>query len=285
VVEIGCGDGHMLDLMLLQGVASATGFDPSMAGRASPFAGRAGFEIIPEYFSSSQLDRPLDAVLCRHVLEHLDAPVDFLREVRAAIGSRRALLYMEVPNAGWILDSVSLWDLIYEHLTYWTQPSMETLLRRTGFSPLRMSPAYGDQFLQAEAAPSEPQPDFLPSRESVGLDLAFAFGASAGGEIARWNRRLEGLSGPAVLWGAGSKGVTFVNVVPRARESVAALVDLNPRKHGLRTPGVALPVVGPEALREIRPDLIIVANALYRDEIRDRTRELGLDPEIEVIAG
>ena len=33
VIEIGCGDGYMLDLMAQHGVASATGFDPSMAGK------------------------------------------------------------------------------------------------------------------------------------------------------------------------------------------------------------------------------------------------------------
>ncbi|MCP4309353.1 MAG: methyltransferase, partial [bacterium] len=30
IVEIGCGDGHMLDLMVQNGVKSAVGFDPSV---------------------------------------------------------------------------------------------------------------------------------------------------------------------------------------------------------------------------------------------------------------
>ena len=39
-------------------------------------------------------------------------------------------------------------------------------------------------------------------------------------------------AGGSSSWGAGSKGATFLNIVPAAREAVAAIVDVNPRKHG-----------------------------------------------------
>ncbi|MEM7669616.1 MAG: methyltransferase domain-containing protein, partial [Pseudomonadota bacterium] len=71
VVEIGCGDGHILDLMVKSGARSATGFDPSMEGKHSLFAETPGVEIVPEYFRAEQLDRPFDILMCRHVLEHL----------------------------------------------------------------------------------------------------------------------------------------------------------------------------------------------------------------------
>ena len=104
VVEIGCGDGHMLDMMSKCGAATATGFDPSMAGKDTPFTVRDGVEIVPEYFRSDQLDRPFDAILCRHVLEHLDTPLSLLQDIRRAIGGRDVPVYFEVPNAGWMLE-------------------------------------------------------------------------------------------------------------------------------------------------------------------------------------
>lgn len=42
VFEIGCGDGYMLDLMVKHGAATATGFDPTMAGKETPFTARDG---------------------------------------------------------------------------------------------------------------------------------------------------------------------------------------------------------------------------------------------------
>ena len=161
VFEIGCGDGHMLDLMVKHGAATATGFDPSMAGIDSPFTARDGVDIVPEYFRSDQLDRPFDAILCRHVLEHLDTPMPLLQDIRRAIGDRDVPVYFEVPNAGWMLRAVSMWDVIYEHVGYWTAPAMETAFRRAGLAPVSVREGYDGQFLMLEARPTDPDPEYV----------------------------------------------------------------------------------------------------------------------------
>ncbi|HEX9859069.1 MAG TPA: methyltransferase domain-containing protein [Paracoccaceae bacterium] len=285
VIEIGCGDGHMLDLLSRNGVATATGFDPSMAGKPSPFTARAGVTIVPEYFRPDQLGRPFDAILCRHVLEHLDAPMALLRDIRRAIGPREVPVYFEVPNAGWMLEAVSMWDVIYEHVGYWTAPAITTLFRRAGFAPISVAAGYDGQFLMVEARPSPPAPEHVAPDTGRTARAADAFAAAARAELDRWRARLSQEQGRAVIWGAGSKGITFANALGGAGAPLAALVDLNPRKHGLFAPGVALPVVAPETLAELRPGLILIANALYAAEITAQVRALGLTPEFAVIAG
>ncbi len=285
VIEIGCGDGHMLDLLSRNGVATATGFDPSMAGKSSPFSARDGVEIIPEYFRSDQLDRPPDAIICRHVLEHLDAPMALMRDIRRAIGSRDVPVYFEVPNAGWMLDAVSMWDVIYEHVGYWSAPAMTTLFRRAGFAPVSVSAGYDGQFLMIEARPSAPDPDYLAPDTDRTAQAADTFAEAANAELDKWRARLSGLSGRVVIWGAGSKGITFANALGKAGAPLAALIDLNPRKYGLFAPGVALPVVAPETLSEIRPALVLISNALYEAEISTQVRAMGLAPDFDVIAG
>lgn len=285
VFEIGCGDGHMLDLMVKHGAATATGFDPSMDGVDTPFTARDMVEIVPEYFRSDQLDRPFDAILCRHVLEHLDAPMPLLHDIRHAVGARDVPVYFEVPNAGWMLRAVSMWDVIYEHVGYWTAPAMETAFRRAGFAPVSVSEGYDGQFLMLEARPTEPAPDFIaPNVAEVAAD-ADAFATASNATLAEWRARLASLDGRAVVWGAGSKGITFANALGSAAAPLAALVDLNPRKHGLMVPGIAQPVVAPETLTDIEPDLILISNALYEAEITAQVRSLGLDPDFAVVAG
>ena len=117
------------------------------------------------------------------------------------------------------------------------------------------------------------------------LQDAAAFSAASNGLLDEWRDRLSKLDGKAVIWGAGSKGITFANALGEAAAPLAALVDLNPRKHGLYAPGVALPVVSPEDLKDLRPDLILISNALYEAEITEQVRAMGLNPEFAVVAG
>ncbi|QIE56180.1 methyltransferase domain-containing protein [Pikeienuella piscinae] len=285
VIEIGCGDGHMLDLLMQGGVATATGFDPSMEGRESPFAARPGVEIVPEYFDSRQLRRPFDMITCRHVLEHLDTPRSLLETIRDAIGDRDVPVYFEVPNAEWMLESVSIWDVIYEHVGYWSAASIASAFRRAGFKPVSVRSGYAGQFLMVEMRPDGADtPDSVAGSDRIAA-LADNFRDATIREIADWRARLAGASGKVVIWGAGSKGVTFANALGPDGGALAAMVDLNERKHGLFAPGVALEIVPPEALIELSPDLVLISNALYRAEISEQVRGMGLSPDFAVLAG
>ncbi len=290
VVEIGCGDGFFLDMMVRQGARSATGFDPSMAGRETPFAANPAVTIVPTYFSGEALASAYDALLCRHVLEHFPDPLPALQEIRSAIQNLDCRIYFEVPNAEWMFSSFSIWDVIYEHVTYWSAPALRTLFKRCGLRPEQIAPAYGDQFLGIEARIDEPDPAFLPERgeaEPV-IEAARAFGRATEVELADWEQRLTSLAqsdGRAVIWGAGSKGITFSNVVSAPKHSIAGLVDLNDRKHGRYTPVNGLPVVGPGDIGALDPSLVLIANALYADEIRAMVRSANLSPDFKVIAG
>lgn len=287
VVEIGCGDGFFLEAMVRAGAATATGFDPTMAGTRSPHVDHPGVSIVPEYFHAGQLDRPFAMLLCRHVLEHLSEPAKVLGEMRTAIGSLEAQVYFEVPNAGWMLDSLSLWDVIYEHVTYWTEASLDTLFRRAGFAPGRSAPLYGDQFLMIEAAPAAPVPDHRPDAAALAdvTERAAAFAEATTREVARWSDRLQAPGTQSVVWGAGSKGITFCNITGGPAGAIAGLVDVNPGKQGMFIPGAGLPVLSPDDLAAIAPNLVLISNELYLDEIRAMLLARNLTPEIGVIAG
>ncbi|RWO63397.1 hypothetical protein [Mesorhizobium sp.] len=66
-----------------------------------------------------------------------------------------------------------------------------------------------------------------------------------------------------LAWGAGSNGITFVNVVPEGAR-ISALVDVSPHKQERFAPGTGTAVVGPESLRGRPVRSIIVMTALSR---------------------
>jgi hypothetical protein len=87
----------------------------------------------------------------------------------------------------------------------------------------------------------------------------------------------------AVIWGSGSKGVAFLTTLG-LKEEIACAVDINPHRQGYFMPGTGHPIVGPEQLLEVRPDQVIVMNPIYRKEIGEQLRGLGLEPELLTVA-
>ncbi|MEM9013131.1 MAG: class I SAM-dependent methyltransferase [Pseudomonadota bacterium] len=290
IVEVGCGDGFMLATMVGEGVRSAIGFDPSMAGKHPSFLDVEGVEIVPELFRAGHIDRAYDFLLCRHVLEHLPDPVSVLTDIRAAIGAAGTPIYFEQPNGAWMLDSRSVWDVIYEHFTYWNPVSVATLFRRSGFAPTRITAGYGDQFLMAEGAPAEVEADWLPPTAEVEAEIARAraFADAIEAERDAWTDRLAGIAAEgrrAVIWGAGSKGIAFSSMIPSAPDTLSAMIDLNARKQGKFVPGTGIRVAAPEEIATLSPDLVLISNALYAEEIAATVRSFGISPDFATIAG
>jgi hypothetical protein len=81
------------------------------------------------------------------------------------------------------------------------------------------------------------------------------------------------------FWGAGAKGVTFLNTVPGARD-IASVVDINVRKHGSFIPGTGQPVVSPESLTAFDPEIVILSNPIYVSEISEILSGLNLHPAV-----
>jgi hypothetical protein len=81
------------------------------------------------------------------------------------------------------------------------------------------------------------------------------------------------------IWGSGSKCVAFLTTIGM-NEEIDCVVDINPFRHGKFIPGLGREIKSPEHLRETRPDVVIVMNRIYVDEIRKQLAEMGLEPEI-----
>jgi hypothetical protein len=71
-------------------------------------------------------------------------------------------------------------------------------------------------------------------------------------------------------------------MVDPTRDIISHIIDLNPRKSGCFVPGTGHEIVEPRALQELRPDEVLIMNAIYRDEINSMLLALGLDPIVLV---
>ena len=83
--------------------------------------------------------------------------------------------------------------------------------------------------------------------------------------------------GEGGVWGAGSKAVTFLNIV-EGTGAIGHVVDISPDKRGRHIPGTGHRIEAPEEMARAvrRPIEVIAMNPLYRDEIALRLAERGV---------
>jgi 2-polyprenyl-3-methyl-5-hydroxy-6-metoxy-1,4-benzoquinol methylase len=283
IIEIGCGDGYFLTRLCKLGNNWGTGFDPAHVEHQEDVASTNRVKFITDYYSEDYKAYEADLVVCRHALEHIYNPKSFLKMLRRAIGNRMSTqVFFEVPNSQKIFHELSIWDIIYEHCSYFTSLSLRHTFSYSGFQVCELSKDYNDQFLCIHATPGDVHLPDLDPKCSNELDHIASniesFAANYLNKIETWRYNLEQIEKEgqrAVVWGGGSKGVSFLNMF---KDSVIEyVVDVNPYKLGKYISGSGQRIVKPDFLIDYEPDIIIVMNPIYMREIQQLAKNLGLN--------
>lgn len=284
IVEIGSGQGDFLKMLCRMGGNRGVGFDPSFVEEAGE--GDTAVSFVQEFYSEEFADYPADFICCRHVLEHIDEPVPFLKAVRRAINGRMdTVVFFEVPNALWTVRQMGIWDIIYEHCSYYSPVSLAHLFTQAGFEVLAVNETFGGQFLTIEAklASATAIPVAPNNAELAALTADVAqFADNYRQKVAYWHNTLHELAANGrrvVVWGSGSKGVMFMNKFDQ-EGLIRYAVDINPRKQGMFVAGSGQEIVPPEFLRVYQPDVVIIMNRNYEGEIAGQLTQLGLAADI-----
>jgi SAM-dependent methyltransferase len=289
IVEIGCGQGDFLRLLVSGGRNTGIGFDPSYVRKPGDTFADTRLEFIRDYYSDRYVVTKVDFLCSRHVLEHIAEPREFLMMVRRSMGAgKRTAVFFEVPNGLFMLRDLSVWDILYEHRSYFTAPSLTRLLEETGYQVCGLTEAYAGQFLRVEACPGGAIEEIEMDLDQIRAEMQSWVNRLSDQyweRIEKWRtagRQASGRNHKMVVWGGGSKGVSFLNALG-ADIPVEYVIDVNPRKWGKYIRGTGHKIMPPNFLAEYRPDIVIVMNPIYETEIRDTLRQLNIHPEPELV--
>jgi SAM-dependent methyltransferase len=285
VIEIGCGKGEFLHLLGEIGNVEGVGFDPSYepARDATP---NERLDFVADFYSEKYSDVKGDAVCCKMTLEHIGPSKEFIETVRRAVGDDpNTVIFFQVPDVVRILEEAAFWDVYYEHCSYFSAGSLAALFQRCGFEVTDVRLEYGDQYLMLVAHPVN---DDTPSRPAPYQDVE-GLRTRVGQFTERltniresWGARLAGYKAEGkktVVWGSGSKGVAFLTTIPD-HSGIDYVVDINSFRQGHFMARTGQEIVSPEFLEEYKPDVVVIMNPMYRDEIEKDLARLGLHPEV-----
>jgi SAM-dependent methyltransferase len=292
IIEIGCGQGEFLTLLCKLGGNRGVGFDPAYRNEPLESEVRDRIRFIADFYSERYTDYRADFVCCKMTLEHIPDTSRFMQTVRRSIGERRdTVVFFQIPNALYVLQDIAFWDMYYEHCSYFSPVSLRALFQASGFDVLSTWTGYDDQYLMIEARPAEDMPQDVAAVDAGDLQTVRQavqhFKDGIGARLDYWRTlfaEIQAAGQRAVIWGGGSKGVSFLTTLG-AHEAIDYAVDINPRKAGTFMAGAGQEIVHPDFLGDYRPDVAIVMNPIYMDEIRATFEGMGQQPRLVPISG
>ena len=285
-LEIGCGKGEFVTRLCELSGCNGIGIDPGYRPERNQSSAAERMTFIRDLYGPRYAHLQAEYVSCRHTLEHIAPVQEFMRLVRETIGNRHHVsVFFELPDMERVLETGVFWDVYYEHCTYFTRGSLARLFRATGFEVTGLYKAYDDQYLMIEAKPAPgPTKARLPQEDDLAstTELVKSFRTEVEQRLQelsvaahRWRR-----SGQKVaIWGSGSKCVSLMCSVDLG-DTLQAIVDINPHKHGKFLAGSGREIQSPDALTRLRPDAVIIMNSIYTEEIRHELATRGLRPEL-----
>lgn len=244
LVEIGCGKGFFLEMLLERGFG-VKGFDPTYEGD-NPHVER-------QYFTSN-LGFQGKGLILRHVLEHIQDPVNFLFQLKDANGGS-GKIYIEVPCLEWICQHRAWFDIFYEHVNYFRLSDFYRLFGQV----MDSGKLFGDQYIYVVAELASLQLPKIDAHNRVNFPSNFLIGLT---QSPKYNR--------TGIWGGASKGVIFALFKSRLGQAVDVVIDINPAKQNKYLPATGIQVRSPKEVFALLPkgSTLFIMNSNYLSEIK-----------------
>ena len=303
VVEIASNDGYLLKNYLRAGIP-ALGIEP--AANVAELAIAKGVPTISEFFGpemATQLAREgkrADVIHAHNVLAHV-ADLNGVVAGMAGLLKPGGIVVVEVPYVRDMIDKTEFDTVYHEHLCYFSGHSVVRLFARHGLTVVGLDriPIHGGS-LRITAAADQPAAasvgHLLAEESALGLDRLdyyTRFAKRVGelrAELVSTLGRLR-QQGEIAAYGATAKGCTLLSYAGIGRETVEFVVDRNPLKQGLYTPGSHIPIVPPEQLVERKPDYVLLLAWNLADEVMGQQARFRSEggrfiipvPEVQVV--
>lgn len=284
VVEVGSNDGTLLR-QLPAGV-KRLGIEP--AANVAELAVKAGVPTMTAFFSLDTARKVVAehgrarVLIGNNVIAHIDNLDDIAAAVDALLDDDGVFVF-EVPHVLTMQQNVEFDTIYHEHLSYFPLRALITWLGRHGFDvfDVKTVAVHGGS-IRVHAARKGKQ----ERQDSV--DVVVAAEAAAGIETGsgwklfasrvsnirtRLPLLLDDLRSQGALvagYGAAAKGNTLLCTSGITSRQLRYVVDKNPLKQGLFTPGSRLRVVGVDALKREPVDVLVVLAWNFLAEIRQQ---------------
>jgi SAM-dependent methyltransferase len=285
VVEIASNDGYLLQYFQERGVP-VLGVEP--AANVAAVANERGIRTIAEFFGRETAgrlaeERPADLLIGNNVLAHVPDLNDFVSGL-ANLLAPEGVLTMEFPHVLELIAGRQFDTIYHEHFSYLSLLAAERTFSGHGLQvfDVEQIPTHGGSLRVYCCLADHPREEqgrvaaLRRAEEDAGLQELATYVGFAGSvqeekrEILEFLIRLKKEGNQIVGYGAPAKGNTLLNFCGIRTDFLEYTADLNPVKQNRYLPGTHIPIRAPDAIRETRPDVVLILPWNLREEIMEQ---------------
>lgn len=274
IIEIASNDGCLLEQF---DGPKVLGVDP-----ARNVTDIATVPTVTQFFSlelAHDLPRA-DLVIANNVLGHVPDLDDFIGGLSVLL-KRDGVLTIEVPWLVQLVEDCQFDTIYHEHFSYFSLRALEGILNAHGlqvFDVARLAVHGGSLRVFAARDRRRPSVEVMRVRyaeEARGVwNAATRFYRGFADDVRAHVRNLcqwfgEQNAARRIVAGAGApaKANTLLNAARTTAHDIHFVTDVSPHKQGRFLPGSHIPVLSPQAMYELEPDVVLVLAWNWYDEV------------------
>jgi SAM-dependent methyltransferase len=288
VMEIASNDGYLLQHFVAAGIP-VLGIEP--AANVAKVAVERGVPTTVRFMgreSAADIAREhghADLLLGNNVLAHVPDLNDFVGGMKTLLAPGGTIT-MEFPHLLRLIEGVQFDTIYHEHFSYLSLVTVERVFAHHGLTlfdveelpthggSLRIYARHTDENVNGAARPVGERVHALREREIADGFLGSERYQGFGERVRETKRKLlaflidaKARGKTVVGYGAPGKGNTLLNYCGIRTDFLDFTVDANPYKQGKFTPGTRIPILAPDAIREAKPDYVLILPWNLKDEI------------------
>ena len=259
-IEVGCGQGEFLKVLSEFPVeVHGIEHDPHLVELA-----RAQGLDVTEGFTETEDTRfaggLYDVFLSFNFLEHQPNPGVMLQSIYRNL-TPEGMGLVTVPSFEYIMEHNGYYELIRDHLAYYTFETLTPLLERNGF-----------QVEECEVINRDTLSVIVRKRPQMDTENLLECYVNLKREMETYMKYLDAWDKKVAIWGASHQGFTLA-ATTKLGEKARYIIDSAPFKQAKFAPASHLPIVGPDHFHEHPVDAIIITAPGYTDEIAASIRQ------------
>lgn len=269
-IEVGCGQGEFLGV-LAEFPVQAYGVEHRED--LVELARKKGLDVVRGFTEDPDTvlgeNGPYDVFLSFNFLEHQPEPGVMLDCIWNNL-TEDGLGLVTVPSLEYILQYDGYYELIRDHIAYYSFETLGNLLTLHGFEVLEEEMVNRDTCAVIVRKVQREEKKVIPV-ERVDVSTMEASYGMIRDEILKLSDTLQREGKTLAVWGASHQGFTLA-ATTCLKETARYIIDSAPFKQGRFAPTSHLPIVAPDYFHTDPVDAILIVAPGYTQEISDSIR-------------